>query len=156
MMKTEIQHIHLNNELITKKEIIKIVKSLCDARIIREKGGFLFKSSFQDGHFHIGLLPYILEGERTYHYDISLSEECTYKLTGFINSNMTMTILPDVADSGQVTFSEQDKDNYIEQYIKLSEFLTEHGFNSEFPFDPVTMQALQDIGLAGKNIKELN
>ena len=62
MMKTEIQHIHLNNELIRKKEIVKIVKSLCDVRIIREKGGFLFKSSFQNGHFYIGLLPYLIEG----------------------------------------------------------------------------------------------
>ena len=138
--------IHLNKDILSKKSTKKIFKSLQNAKIVKEKGGFLFKSSISGLHFHIGILPSFIGGERSHHYDIELEYEDEFVFTGFINPNCTIGFLftpPDKKES----ISEEYKKQLRKCYILTTHVLIENGFSPDFQLDWITQKLLDEINI---------
>jgi hypothetical protein len=128
-----------------------IITSLSDQAVLQARGGFLVKTGHLDGTQYLELLPYVLEGERTYHYTMHLPDVVQYGLSGFINTNRTLTLIPIVTESYlQEGLSSEQKLQFREQYRLFSLVLVDHGFNSIFSLDTVTIQVLDQIGYPGE------
>jgi len=137
----------LNGEPIAGQALRDVVASLCNPDVIRAKGGFLFKASLPDAAVHLGILPYFIGTERCYHYNIVLPVADPYRLTGFINSNLSLTLLVDADNlSARERLSDEDRRAYADRFRRFAAFLLRHGFEPEFPIDQVTAHMLQSLG----------
>ena len=138
--------IHLNREILNQKEIKKIFKSIQNKKILKQKGGYLFNSSIRDSDFYIGIIPVLIEGERSHHYDIKLEYEDLYKLTGFFNVDGTIGMLFTPSDKNGIINSEFKK-RLRNCYIKTAGLLVQYGFPEQTGFDWITQKILAEIGI---------
>lgn len=83
----------LNTKPCSIHDFLEVVRSLADKRILAEKGGYLFKAAFIDGDCHIGIVPWVLDGQRTHHYDIHLINEDMFTLIGSIDAKGEWNLL---------------------------------------------------------------
>jgi hypothetical protein len=147
-----IQEIVTNGKRASEEELRTLVSALSDRNIITEKGGFIFKSRIDGEKFNFGVLPYVIEGERTHHYDIDIGGS-KFNLIGFINSNLSMTILIKLDfEDCKKGLSEEDKKLFVRQYSALAEFLLKYGFPTNFKLDQISGDLLVEAGLAKNNV----
>jgi hypothetical protein len=138
--------IFLNNKLTDPEEINRIFQSIQVKKILEEKGGFLFKSSINDSEFHISIIPVIMDGQRTHHYDIRLDYEDEYILSGFFNIDGSLGMLftpPGRKDRIEQNFKNRLKNCYRETAIVL----LENGFPPDIKLDWVSQKILGEIGI---------
>jgi len=136
---------YLNRELLNSKEVKKIFKSIQNKKVLKSKGGFLFKSSIKEGEFHLGILPMIIEGERSRHYDIKLGFEDHFVFSGFFNVDGTIGFLfipPALKEDLTESFKEHIKRNYK----NTAGILLDHGLSKEMKLDWITQQMLTELG----------
>lgn len=131
-----ISRVLLNKAKKSPRELKSIIPALSNRDILIEKSGYLFNSSISGNCLCIGILPYFIEGQRTYHYDIELPEQGKCVLRGFINSNATVALLfePD-SDTYDGAFLPGVADIFRDNYVRLARFLLENGFSEDFEFD---------------------
>ncbi len=143
------QTIILNGEKASAKELENVATSLCNREVIREKGGFLFKFSCVDSTACLGVLPFFIGTDRMHHYDIRLPLKDPHRLTGFINSDCTLTILFNVDKKTlENGFSPEAVEQYTRRYRDFAALLLTHGFDPFFPLDSLTLETLTTMGLA--------
>lgn len=108
------------------------------------RGGALFKAAFTGKGFHLSVLPILVEGERTHHYDILLDKGCTFILIGSINTRGEFRIL--IKPSSQ-PLSEAEQEGYRKSYQALGAFLKKHGLKSRAPLDDISKQVIRETAL---------
>jgi len=141
----------LNRQPVSDSEIKKIITSLSDPAVIQTKGGFLLKSYLDGTTLYLEILPYMINGERTYHYNMHLPESAEFGLSGFINSNKSITLLPIVSgDFAKEGFTEKQKKGFLNQIIQLCHYCIKWGFDDNFAVDFVTGQILTQLGVSGE------
>jgi len=121
------------------------IRALNDERIVREKAGFLFKAGFDGDHLMLAVLPTLINGERSFHYNQHLDKEDIFTLIGDINAEGVFTILFNPESREQV---ESDSAKYIELFRQLAAFLIENGYTGEGVLDSVTQDVLKRLGLS--------
>ncbi|MBT3279332.1 MAG: hypothetical protein HN909_09035 [Phycisphaerales bacterium] len=108
-----------------------------------EKAGFLFKAALDDDHLALGVTPYFIAGQRTWHYDLVMPDEIRFCLLGSINADGHFTILFEPGEH----FTPEAKSTYAECYIRFAQFLFAWGLEGDGPFDEITVQFLSEAGL---------
>jgi len=143
-----IKNIVLNDEEKSSKDIKAIISSLSDYKILILKSGFIFNASILENSLYMGILPYFIEGERTYHYDIHLPLEGKSLLYGFINSNKTLDLLfkPN-SETYNGYFLPGIADIFRDNYIRLARFLIKNGFGRHVAFDVGTQNLFEETKL---------
>ncbi|MCG8571463.1 MAG: hypothetical protein MJB14_15115, partial [Spirochaetes bacterium] len=132
--------ITLNGKSSSEKEMKKIIPVLSNPAILTEKGGYLFKAIIHSDHIFLGLVPYMINNQRMNHYDLVIPDD-PYRLTGFINSNCSLTIIMEVsAEYNKIGLTELQKYHFARSYIEFCEFLIHFGFNPDFELNIVTEQ----------------
>ncbi len=121
------------------------IRALNDARIVQEKAGFLFKATFDDDHLMLAVLPCLIHGERSYHYNQHLEKEDVFTLVGTINAQGFFTILFNAESCKQI---QADSEKYIELFRRFATFLFENGYTGDGFLDEVTQQVLEELGLS--------
>jgi hypothetical protein len=121
------------------------IRALHDERIVRERAGFLFKASFDGDHLLLAVVPCLIHGERSYHYDQHLRIEDAFTLLGEVNATGVFTILfkPEKA-----TLSAEDAQRTIETYRRFADFMLAAGYTGEGDLDEVTQDVLATLGLS--------
>lgn len=142
--------IKLNGEVASSQDLTLLAKALSTPTIVREKGGYLFKSRMDPQAFHFGILPNFLNGQRTYHYDIDIGPS-EFNLIGSINASGSLTAVfkPARTKSGHVLL-EANSGEYRRQYGELARFLIECGLPSSFPLDSISTDVLRETQLCGE------
>ena len=130
------------------------IRALNDPNLVREKAGFLFKASFDGDHLMLAVLPTLISGERSYHYNQHLEKEDAFTLLGDVNAEGVFTILFNPESHEQV---EADAEKYIKLFRRLAGFLIENGYTGDGALDEVTQDILKSLGLspAPKTLAEL-
>ena len=131
------------------------IRALNDERIVREKAGFLFKVGFDGDHLMLAVLPTMINGERSYHYNQHLEKENAFTLLGDVNAEGVFTILFNPESREQV---EADSEKYIELFHRFAAFLIENGYTGSCALDEVTQGILERLGLspAPKTLADLS
>jgi len=138
--------LYLNNKKTTHREFGKVFKSIQNKKILQSKGGYLFKSSINKSEFHMGIIPVIIEGERTHHYDIKLDYEDDYIFSGFFNGNGTLGILftpPGKKDE----ISSEFKENLKSVYLETLGVLTQNGISEKMELDWISQKMIGEIDI---------
>ena len=118
------------------------IRALNDPCIVVEKAGFLFKAATTSDRLILAVVPCLINGERSYHYNMPLENEDAFTLTGSINAQGVFTILikPESLD-----LSPEQKEKYLNLYTKFGAFLISAGYKGEGILDSVTQCILQTI-----------
>jgi len=144
LLPSHIKEVTLNGETGSRKIAAGFIHALNDKDILTEKAGFLFKTTVCNNRLMLGVTPYFLNGERTYHYDVSLPVENEFTLIGDINAEGVFTILfrPESCD-----IPAEKKEIYSDSYVLFARFLLENGYAGKGLLDEVTTNALEETGL---------
>ena len=143
-----LSRIILNNTEKSPKELKSIIFSLSDHKILILKSGFIFNASILDDSLYISILPYFIEGERTYHYDIHLPLQGKCLLYGFVNANKTLDLLfKPASETYNGCFLPGIADIFCDNYIRLTRFLIEDGFRRHFKSDLGTQNLFEETKL---------
>ena len=149
----------LNEKEKSAKDLKTVITTLSDHDMLIIKSGYLFNSSISDNCLCLGLLPYFIDGQRTYHYDIDLSVKGKCILFGFINPNETISLLfKPRKDTYNGTFLPGIADIFSDNYIRFARFLVENGFSGSFELDFSTKNLLEETKLfedTPSTVKEL-
>jgi len=121
------------------------IRALNDECIVREKAGFLFKAGFDGDHLMLAVLPTLISGERSYHYNQHLEKEDVFTLIGDVNAEGVFTILFNPESREQV---EADSEKYIGLFRQFAAFLIENGYTGNGALDEVTQGILKKLGLS--------
>ena len=137
----------VNGKTASGSEWAEIVRALSDPSIISEKGGYLFKSHIDGDTLRIGILPCLVNGMRTYHYNIDI-ERTRYVLIGAFNPNGTATILFRLNREESKKKRAADAAEYRLQLSSLARALTSSGFPAEYELDAISAAALREAGIS--------
>jgi hypothetical protein len=136
----------VNGKPMPGSEWSEIVRALSDPAIATEKGGYLFKSHLDGDTLRIGILPCIVNGMRSYHYNIDI-ERTRHVLIGTINPNGTATVLFRLNREEAKKKREADALEYRRQFAGLAMSLVSRGFPPDFELDSITIDALREAGI---------
>ncbi len=143
--------IHLNNKVLRTNEVKKIFKSVQNMKILKKKGGYLFKSSLNKTDFHIGIIPVLIEGERSHHYDIKLDYEDEYEFTGFFNTDGTIGILFSLPKQLNMTENISVKIDFLEKikiiYTETADLLIKNGLSERMKLDWISRKIIDEADL---------
>ena len=158
-MHSSITDIIINGAQTNQRETKKIISAISNNNILQKKGGYLFMIAINGECCTLGIQPYQIDGERKYHYEIEMPEDA-FMLTGFINTNRSLTLLfkltPEKYKAG---LSAEEKNSYREVFIRFARFLLEYSFPADFEIDLVTNSLLTSAGIIDKEpltIKDLS
>ena len=121
------------------------IRALNDERIVQEKAGFLFKASFDGDHLMLAVAPTLINGERSWHYNMHLEKEDAFTLIGDVNAQGVFTILFKPESREQVAAQAEE---YIERFRQFAAFLIEGGYTGNGVLDEVTQGVLESLGLS--------
>lgn len=137
----------VNGKVTSPKQLRKIVTAMGDANIIAVKGGYIFNVSFQDATMVLGVMPYLIHGQRTRHYDIKMPED-RYMLVGFINSNGTLDLMFKVSRAEyRAGLSDETKQHYADRCITFATIMLEYGLPEHCIINPITVAIMAEIEL---------
>ncbi len=121
------------------------IRALNDERIVQEKAGFLFKASFDGDHLMLAVAPTLINGERSWHYNMHLEKEDAFTLIGDVNAQGVFTILFKPESREQVAAQAGE---YIVLFRRFAAFLIEGGYTGNGVLDEVTQGVLESLGLS--------
>ena len=121
------------------------IHALNDARIVQEKAGFLFKATFDGDHLMLAVAPTLIQGERSYHYNMHLKKEDSFTLLGDVDAQGVFTILFNPESRAQI---QTDAEKYIELFRRFAAFLVDNGYTGNGRLDEVTQRLLKNLGLS--------
>ncbi len=137
----------LNRDMLPVNELREILTAVADPKVLAVKGGFLIKLALQGQVLDLALLPYQIDGQRTYHYNMILPEECACILTGFINTNRSITMMIDQPHdkTSRQPLSVEQRKAYLQSFLDFADLFIRHGFDPGFELDLITNQILQKL-----------
>jgi hypothetical protein len=121
------------------------IRALNDPRVLQEKAGFLFKASFDGDCLMLAVAPTLINGERSYHYNLRLEKEDAFTLIGDVNAQGVFTILFKPESRAAVS---QHATEYIGRFRSLAAFLKTTGYTGAGRLDEVTQDILRTLGLS--------
>jgi len=140
----ELKTLYLNDRKAGKKHIREMISALNDRTIRTEKGGYLFKAASSNKNLYLGIIPCMISGERTHHYDIALPESMVHVLTGSLTPEGLFTIL---FIPKQITLSDEMRLAYHSAYIDLAAGLLGRGLTGPGELDGVSRMMLESSGV---------
>lgn len=153
-MEEELVYI-LNDRKVPYDQFVETVGRAVEHDGLIRAGGFLIKCYRESEQpdpdrqareaFHLGILPVIDGGLRNRHYDIAISGDPAYTLTGFLNTDHTLGLVFMPPSKGSP--SEEFLNRIRRQYIECVRSLVETGVPQEWEFDWITRQVAEEAGL---------
>jgi len=134
----------LNGQSASGKILDQAMHALSDSSILVEKGGFLIKATLTDTVTWIDIVPCVINGNRTYHYDMQLEVETEFTLVGSVNANGIITLF---FNPKQAPLSDHAVMEYGLAYTRLSQLLKDAGYTGEGILDWSTQKLLEESGI---------
>lgn len=143
-MPDAIKEVTLNGKTGDISVVREWVRALSNERIVQAHAGYLFKALFDGEHLVLAVVPCLIDGERSYHYNQHLGKEDAFTLIGDVNAQGVFTIL---FKSESRVLSETQKERYVAAFRQFALFLTAAGYQGEGQLDEVTQGILATLGL---------
>ncbi|MCF7849933.1 MAG: hypothetical protein K9M45_13860 [Kiritimatiellales bacterium] len=144
-MSDAVNRITFNGESEGRFDAAAWIAALNDPRIVTEKSGFLFKASLDGDHLRLAVAPCLINGERSYHYNMQMEGEDAFTLIGAINAQGIFTILFK-AESRELSVKQIAR--YVDTFRRFAAFMRNAGYAGEGRLDEVTQAVLKRLGLS--------
>ncbi len=136
----------LNEKQVSADVLRSFFAQSLDRRVLSAAGGYLFKVSSDGTAFRIGMIPTLTEGQRNYHYTISLGTDDPLTAVGTIDTNATLTLLI-VIDKKKTPPTAELLHETAARYIEISRAFIRHGFSPQTPLDAATQNLIGELKL---------
>jgi len=155
-MKNHITQVTLNSNKIDKEEMKTVFSQINKESILIQNGGFLFQAILDLPHLYLGIQPCIVDGLRTYHYNIKLPVNHEIVFSGCFNTDKSITLVP-VMDRSlfQQGFKGDLQVKILSSYHELASFLIENGLPQNTSLDFATQHILKELHLSKKSPQTL-
>ncbi len=120
------------------------MKALSSARILTEKAGYLFKASLDEDHLMLAVAPCLINGGRSWHYNMRLEQENALTFLGDVNAQGVFTILFKPDSMEQLA---AQTDEYLRRFRSFARFFADAGYRGKGELDEVTQGVLLQLGL---------
>lgn len=142
MQPSRIRRVVLNGEPAAGRQVRAMVRAIGDARILVEKGGFLLRAAVDGETLALAVIPCIINGARTHHYEMPLPVENAGTLMGGVTAEGAFTLLfrPE-----SVPVPPAQVAAVADTAVQLARFLLEHGYAGPGPLDGVTQGCFAEI-----------
>jgi hypothetical protein len=118
--------------------------ALNDEKLTAQKGGFLFKAAFHENELVIAAVPTIIDGERSYHYNLHPKYEDAYTLIGGVNAQGVFNILFKMDSHAKLP---EKAHIYLDLYCRLADFFIKANYSGAGRLDDVTRHVLEEMGV---------
>ena len=122
----------------------KMVHAFYDYNILKSCGGYVFTYRIDKGTAYIGVMPSIIDGQRSNHYDLKAGPETKVFLTGGINTNGEISLLFKIS---KTELTMEIKSELRELYIKLADLLIKNGYEGPGALDWITRKIIEESEL---------
>lgn len=122
----------------------QVALALADPDVLAERGGFLFKATLGEDTAWLDVVPCVMDGVRSYHYNMRMQEENDCTLTGAVNANGIFTIFFSPRSGG---LSEDLLAGLRLAYGRMARLLMDNGYPGEGKLDWATLNLLEETGI---------
>lgn len=134
----------LNGQRAGKQALRQALQALCTQDILAANGGFLIKATLAEDQTWIDIVPCVINGERTYHYDMKLAVETESTLIGAVNTHGIFTLFFQPAAP---VISEADRLEIGAAFRRLARLITNGGYFGCGRLDWGTRKLLDETGI---------
>lgn len=134
----------INGEAAKTIIISKMVHAFYDYNILNSCGGYIFTYRIHNNITYIGVMPSIIAGQRSNHYDLKAGPETKVFLTGGINANGEISLLFKIS---KTALNDEIKSELRELYISLASLLKKNGYEGPGTFDWITRKIIEESRL---------
>jgi hypothetical protein len=134
----------INGEAAKPIIISKMVHAFNDYKILKSCGGYILTFRIDKNTAYIGVMPSIIAGQRSNHYDLKAGPETKIFLTGGINANGEISLLFKIS---KTELTEEIKSELRELYINLAVLLIKNGYKGPGTFDWITRKIIEESEL---------
>ncbi len=135
----------MNGEKPSPGLLAQMAAALGDSAVLAAHGGFLLRAAWGKDEFHVGIVPVVVEGKRSYHFAMDFPD-APVSLTGFVETDGRLSIF--LARPGRAAeLSSEERELGRSLYEHFARFLLEAGANPETELHELTQQALCEAGL---------
>lgn len=132
-----------------KETFIERLSGLLDTARLRASGGYLFKAKFDEDGGSLGIIPAFSDGERGYHYNITLPGEDAFTFIGGITTEGEVNCL-----FASKEILPEHVEVYRAHYHHLAKMFTSAS-EGPFPLDWITRKLFSDYRLFPGHILSL-
>ncbi len=118
------------------------IEALNDPHILTEKAGFLFKAAVRGDHLFLAVVPVLIDGKRSYHYEQHLDNEDAFTLAGDVNASGVFTIL---FKPEKMPLSAEHARRYRHSINLFTEWLLAEGYSGKGLLSEVTQCVLREL-----------
>jgi len=144
----------LNGERPSRSTVNSVVKALQSKALLTEKGGYIFKAALNGETLVIGLLPGLLNHERTVHHAIKLGFVPELFINGFVTVDQELTLLP-MRPGAAPRLTEGDLPAARQLFQRFCACLTDWGLPGTYALDMITQLALAESGITDAPLSDL-
>jgi len=144
-MPESIAYVTLNGKTGNPSVAKEWIRALNDPRILKEKAGFVFKASFAGDHLMLAAAPFLIDGQRSYHFNMHLQHEDAFTLIGDVSAAGVFNLLfkPESRE-----FADQNAAACLATLRRFADFLLSAGYRGAGELDEVTQGVLERFGLS--------
>jgi len=131
----------LNGETAGSKTIAQMVQAFCSPDILRSCGGYIITFRAHDNTAYMGVMPSILGGQRSNHYDLKAGPETNVFLTGGINADGEISLLFNISKAELTADTESELRGL---YFRFADLLTQNGYEGPGTLDWISRKIMQE------------
>lgn len=145
-IETEQRRLLVNGEKPSADLLAQMAAALGNPTVLKAHGGFLLRAAWGRDGFHVGIVPAVVEGQRSYHFAMNFPDAAV-SLTGFVEPDGRLSIF--LARPGRpAELSADERELGRSLYEHFARFLLKAGVNPRTELHALTQQALCEAGLA--------
>ena len=134
----------INDEVMESKQILLMIKAFYNSNILKSCGGYILTYRIYKNTAYIGVMPSIINGQRSNHYDLKAGPETKAFLTGGINSNGEISLLFKIS---KTELTDEIKSDLKNLYISLANLFIKNKYKGSGSFDWITRKMIEESEL---------
>ncbi len=136
--------LYINDADAKPKTISRMIQAFSNIDILNSYGGYIFTYRIHNGINYLGIMPAILEGQRSNHFDLKAGPETKIFLTGGINADTEISLLFKIP---KIELTEKIKSELRDLYINLANLLIKNGYSGTGTLDWITRNIIEESEL---------
>ncbi len=143
---TEQLRVLVNGEKPSAELLAQMTAALGNPAVLAAHGGFLLRAAWGRDGFHVGIVPAVVDGQRSYHFAMDFPDAAV-SLTGFMEPDGRLSIfLARPGCPSELSADERELGRSL--YKHFARFLLDAGVNPNTELHALTQQTLREAGIA--------
>ncbi|MDA3939654.1 MAG: hypothetical protein PF693_10125 [Spirochaetia bacterium] len=136
--------LNINGKAETNTTTSKMIQAFFNKDILQSSGGYILTYKIHKYVSYLGIMPSIIAGQRSNHYDLKTGPVTEVFLTGGINTNGEISLIYKITKE---ELTEKIKSELKELYISFANLLKKNGYEGDGTYDWITVKIIEESQL---------